>query len=76
MTTPTNMLEPGQWVVASGPIGDDFGIPIVEPTHRQRRDRTVRQVRSVIRQGNGLVVRFDDGTKTRPLHGRTSWLTA
>jgi hypothetical protein len=76
MTIATAHLEPGQWVVASLPVGEDFGLPLVEPTTRQLRKRAHRKVRSVVRSGNGLVVRFEDGTKTRPLHGRTGWLPA
>lgn len=73
MTVPTVNLTPGDQVVASEPIGEDFGIPLVEPTTRQVRKRTVRKVRSVVRSSGGMVVRFEDGTKSRPVHGRTVW---
>jgi hypothetical protein len=75
MKISTVELVPGDWVVTSTPIGEDFGLPVVEPTTRQARQRAIRTVRSVVRSGNGLVVRFEDGSKSRPLHGRTSWLT-
>ncbi len=51
-------------------VGEDFGLPLVEPTTRTVRAREVRTVRSVV----GGVVRFTDGTKSRKLHGRTSWV--
>ena len=70
MNKSTTELEPGDYVVTSEVIGVDFGIPLVEPTTRRLRHRTVRTVKSVV----GGVVRFNDGTKTRRLHGRTSWL--
>lgn len=69
-------LQYGDEVVTSEPDGDDFGLPLVSPTTRQRRNRTVRIVKSVVRQNGGQVVRFTDGSKTRPMHGRTSWLLA
>jgi hypothetical protein len=33
-------------------------------------------VRSRCRAHGGVVVWFTDGTKTPPLHGRTSWIVA
>jgi len=66
----TAHLEPGDHVVTSDVIGVDFDIPLVEPTTRALRKRTVRTVKSVV----GGVVRFTDGTKTRRLHGRTVWV--
>ena len=69
-TRSTSSLEPGDYVVTSDVIGEDFGLPLVEPTTRALRHRQVRTVRSVV----GGVVRFTDGTKTRRLHGRTAWV--
>jgi hypothetical protein len=76
MTIPTAHLEEGQWVFTGPPIGQDFAALQVAPPKGRRQERTVRKVRSVIRSQGGLVVRFEDGTKTRPLHGRTAWLPA
>lgn len=69
-------LAEGMTVVTSEIDGEDFGIPLVSPTTRLVRDRTERTVRSVVRGSGGQVVRFTDGTKTRPIHGRTTWLVA
>lgn len=66
----TSQLEAGDYVVTSGVVGEDFQIPLVEPTTRALRNRTIRTVKSVV----GGVVRFTDGTKTRRLHGRTVWV--
>jgi hypothetical protein len=66
----TRQLQPDDRVVTSEVVGTDFGLPVVEPTTRAVRRRTVRTVRSVV----GGVVRFTDGTKTHKLHGRTSWV--
>jgi hypothetical protein len=33
-------------------------------------------VRARCRSSGGVVVWFTDGTKTPPLHGRTSWIVA
>lgn len=68
----TSNLQSGLRVVTSTPIGDDFEIPLVEPTTRQVRKREVREVKSVV----GGVVRFTDGAKSRRLHGRTTWQIA
>ncbi len=67
-------LEAGMTVVTSEVDGADFDIPLVSPTTRMTRNRTTRTVRSVVRGSGGQVVRFTDGTKTRPLNGRTTWL--
>ena len=66
-------LEPGMTVVTSEIVGHDFDIPLVEPTTRQTRNRTTRVVKSVVRGQGGQVVRFTDGTKSRPVNGRTTW---
>lgn len=65
-------LRPDDRVVTSDVIGEDFGLALVEPTTRGVRHREIRTVRSVV----GGVVRFNDGTKTRRLHGRTAWVRA
>ncbi len=67
-------LAEGMVVVTSEVDGSDFDIPLVSPTTRQVRNRIERTVRSVVRGSGGQVVRFTDGTKTRPLNGRTTWL--
>lgn len=67
-------VEPGTRVVTSDEIGTDFGLPLVEPTRRQ--GGFVRTVRSHLRESGGTVVRFTDGTKTRPLHGQTAFVLA
>lgn len=69
-------LAEGMVVVTSEVDGHDFDIPLVSPTTRQIRNRIERTVRSVVHGSGGRVVRFTDGTKTRPLHGRTTWLVA
>lgn len=66
-------LEPGQRVVTSEVLNrTDFGLPLVEPTTREVRNRVVREVRG---KNNGRVW-FTDGTKTDRLHGRTSFVLA
>jgi hypothetical protein len=70
-------LQPGDRVVTSLPDGDDFGLLLVSPTTRAHRNRTVRTVRSPsVKCQGGQVVWFADGTKTRPINGRTCWLLA
>lgn len=71
-TVSTANLVPGQRVVTSEVDGEDFGIPLVEPTTRAVRNRVVR----VVRGAHNRTVWFEDGTKTRKLHGRTSWVLA
>ena len=75
----TSHLRPGQrvWTTA-GTVGTDFGLPLVATVHspRARCGATTREVRSVLRESGGTVVRFTDGSKTRPIHGRTTWLEA
>lgn len=66
----TSHLQADDRIVTSEVVGEDFGLPLVEPTTRQVRKREVRTVRSVV----GGVVRFTDGTKSRRLHGRTCWV--
>lgn len=74
MKVATAYLAPGTTVLTTEPDGDDFGIPLVSvgkpSTRRAPATRTVRQR---ARTGAGIVVWFTDGTKTRPLHGRTAW---
>jgi len=65
-------LEAGVEVITSEVDGDDFGLPLVSPTTREVRNRVVRQVRG---KNNGRVW-FTDGTKTRKMHGRTSFVLA
>ena len=76
MTAPAKVsythLEAGQQVVTSEIDGDDFGLPLVSPTTREVRNRVVREVRG---KNNGRVW-FTDGTKTRKMHGRTSFVVA
>ena len=74
-TVPTNHLTAGKSVLTSDAVGVDFGLPLVRPT-RTRRGSRVRVVRSRCRSSGGVVVWFTDGTKTPPLHGRTSWVVA
>jgi len=66
----TKHLQADDRVVTSTVVGEDFGIPLVEPTTRAVRAIEVRTVRSVV----GGVVRFTDGAKSRKLHGRTCWV--
>lgn len=74
----TCKLEPGTVVVTTAPDGDDFGIPLVSPTHALhrpgRRGAEQREVRGTCRTQGGVVVWFTDGTKSRPVHGRTTWM--
>ena len=74
-TVPTNHLTAGESVLTSDVVGMDFGLPLVRPTRTRQRSR-VRVVRSRCRASGGVVVWFTDGTKTPPLHGRTSWVVA
>lgn len=74
-TASTIHLEPGTVVLTTGQVGTDFGLPLVEPTHR-RRGTYPRTVRAHHQSRGGHVVWFTDGTKTPPLHGRTAWLLA
>ena len=69
-TEATCRLAPGTMVHTVND-GMDFDIPLAKPTSGRVRS-TVREVKSVV----GGVVRFTDGTKTKKLHGRTSWLVA
>ena len=76
MTTVSTLnLAAGVRVLTGDVVGSDFGLPLVRPT-RTRRGSRVRVVRSRCRAHGGVVVWFTDGTKTPPLHGRTSWLVA
>lgn len=74
MTT-TVKLMPGDQVMTTVPDGSDFGLPLVSPTHRPGRGAVVREVRGRVKVQGGFCVWFQDGTKTRPTHGRTDWLT-
>ena len=74
-TVSTSNLAAGESVLTSDVVGTDFGLPLVRPTKTGRGSR-VRVVRSRCRAHGGVVVWFTDGTKTPPLHGRTSWIVA
>jgi hypothetical protein len=74
-TVATTNLAGGEPVLTSDVVGTDFGLPLVQPTRRRGAGR-VRIVRSRCRAHGGVVVWFTDGTKTPPLHGRTSWILA
>jgi hypothetical protein len=74
-TVSTTHLAGGEPVHTTEVVGTDFGLPLVRPA-RTRRGGLVRVVRSRCRAHGGVVVWFTDGTKTPPLHGRTSWLLA
>jgi hypothetical protein len=74
-TIPTNHLTAGESVLTGDVVGTDFGLPLVRPT-RSRQGSRVRVVRARCRASGGVVVWFTDGTKTPPLHGRTSWVVA
>lgn len=73
-TVPACQVEPGTLVLTTDEVGTDFGLPLVEPT--KRRGGFSREVRSHIRESGGVVVRFTDGTKTRPLNGHTALILA
>jgi hypothetical protein len=72
-TVPTSHLPAGAPVLTSDVVGTDFGLPLVRPV-RTRGAGRVRVVRSRCRAHGGVVVWFTDGTKTPPLHGRTTWV--
>jgi hypothetical protein len=74
-TVSTSNLAAGQPVLTSDVVGTDFGLPLVRPA-RPRQGSRVRVVRSRCKAHGGVVVWFTDGTKTPPLHGRTSWIVA
>ncbi|MGY1640520.1 hypothetical protein ACI782_05225 [Geodermatophilus sp. SYSU D00703] len=74
-TVATSRLPAGEPVLTTDVVGTDFGLPLVRPT-RTRRDSRVRVVRSHCKAHGGVVVWFTDGTKTPPLHGRTTWIVA
>ncbi|MCU1614272.1 MAG: hypothetical protein JWO98_1812 [Frankiales bacterium] len=74
-TVSTSNLAGGEPVPTSDVVGTDFGLPLVRPI-RSRAVGRVRTVRSPCRAHGGVVVWFTDGTKTPPLHGRTSWILA
>ena len=74
-TVSTNNLPAGEPVLTTDVVGTDFGLPLVRPT-RTRQGSRVRVVRSRCRAHGGVVVWFTDGTKTPPLHGRTTWIVA
>jgi hypothetical protein len=73
---PMTHLEPGAMVLTTAPVGDDFGIPLVDPWRLKCTTAVPRLVRSRHRAQGGTVVWFTDGTKSRPLHGRTAWQPA
>lgn len=72
-TVAASQVEYGQPVVTTDVVGTDFDLPLVEPA-RQLHGGFVRTVRSRLRKSGGTVVRFTDGTKTRPLNGHTVFL--
>ena len=74
-TVSTSRLPAGEPVLTTDVVGTDFGLPLVRPT-RARQGGQVRVVRSRCKAHGGVVVWFTDGTKTPPLHGRTSWIVA
>jgi hypothetical protein len=74
-TVSMSNLAAGESVLTSDVVGTDFGLPLVRPTKTGHGSR-VRVVRSRCRAHGGVVVWFTDGTKTPPLHGRTSWIVA
>jgi hypothetical protein len=74
-TVSTSHLAAGESVLTSDVVGTDFGLPLVRPT-RSGHGSWVRVVRARCRTSGGVVVWFTDGTKTPPLHGRTSWIVA
>ena len=74
-TVSTSALPAGGPVLTTDVVGTDFGLPLVRPT-RTRHGSQVRVVRSRCKAHGGVVVWFTDGTKTPPLHGRTTWIVA
>ncbi len=74
-TVSTSNLVAGESVLTGDVVGTDFGLPLVRPTRTGHGGR-VRVVRARCRTSGGVVVWFTDGTKTPPLHGRTSWIVA
>lgn len=73
-TKSTVDLVTGDQVLTTHVDGTDFGIPLVTPSASiVEARRVVRTVRTAIRAQGGRVVWFVDGTKTRPMHGRTGW---
>ena len=74
-TVSTSHLPAGEPVLTTEVVGTDFGLPLVRPT-RTRHESRVRVVRSRCKAHGGVVVWFTDGTKTPPLHGRTTWIVA
>jgi hypothetical protein len=74
-TVSTSNLAAGKSVLTSDVVGTDFGLPLVRPI-KPGHGSHVRVVRSRCRAHGGVVVWFTDGTKTPPLHGRTSWIVA
>ena len=74
-TVPTSHLPAGEPVLTTDVVGTDFGLPLVRPTKTGQGSR-IRVVRARCRTSGGVVVWFTDGTKTPPLHGRTSWVVA
>jgi hypothetical protein len=74
-TVSTSNLVAGESVLTGDVVGTDFGLPLVRPTRTGHGGR-VRVVRARCRTSGGVVVWFTDGTKTPPLHGRTSWVVA
>ena len=74
-TVSTSHLPAGEPVLTTDVVGTDFGLPLVRPA-RPRQGGRVRVVRSRCKAHGGVVVWFTDGTKTPPLHGRTTWVVA
>lgn len=79
MTLSTVALTPGVRVATTLPVGEDFGLQIVEPTKALerpgRKGLVWREVRNAVHARGGMVVWFTDGTKTSPIHGRTGWIS-
>lgn len=74
-TIATTLLQEGDAVYTTKADGEDFQLPLVSPTRGKIRG-VVRTVRSVRREQGGRVVRFTDGSKSRPINGHTGWLSA
>jgi hypothetical protein len=74
-TVPMSQLPAGEPVLTTTVVGTDFGLPLVRPA-RSGPGSQVRVVRSRCKAHGGVVVWFTDGTKTPPLHGRTTWVLA
>lgn len=75
MNKSTTALEEGDQVLTTEEVGTDFGLPLVEPWKSRRYlGAQTRIVRGHCKVSGGTVVWFEDGTKSRPIHGRTAWI--